>query len=155
MYEWMSWLTLLLLAQWFFGNLYEAVALVPNLMSIIEMKSRTGEALFKTKAASPVAYYLPAGALALALVVVLTVTGCLQHRSGMPYIISACVFLFTGGAITFYIVRSISLPLFFKPQMDLARTSKLIEKWRMLNYVRLSFAGASMITVILWIRTII
>jgi Domain of unknown function (DUF1772) len=154
-YEWISWLTLLLLAQWFFGNLYEAVALVPNLMSIIEMKSGAGEALFKTKMASPVTYYVPSGTLALALVAVLTISGWLQRRPGTPYMISAAAFLIAGGGITFCVVQSISLPLFFKPQMDLRQASKLINKWRMLNYVRLLFAGASLIAVILWIRTIV
>jgi hypothetical protein len=131
------------------------VALVPNLMSIIEMKSGAGEVLFKTKTESPIAYYVPSATLTLALVAVLMITAWLQRRPGAPYIISAGVLLLTGAGITFYIVRNISLPLFFKPQMDLGRTSKLLDRWKMLNYVRLSFAGASLIAVILWIRTIV
>jgi hypothetical protein len=38
MYECISWVVLLLLAQWFFGNVYEAVAIVPNALSLIDVE---------------------------------------------------------------------------------------------------------------------
>jgi hypothetical protein len=155
MYEWMSWLALLLLAQWFFGNLYEAIALVPNLMPLIALKSRAGEALFKTKARSPIAYYVPASALALLLLAVLTIMALLRHGAGAPYILSACGFVFAGGALTVYIVRSVNLELFFEPPADLVRAGRLLSKWRMLNYIRLTLSLAAIVMMILWTRTVI
>jgi hypothetical protein len=51
-YECLSWVALLALAQWFCGNLYEAVEFLPNFISFIEQKSGAGEALFDRKSAS-------------------------------------------------------------------------------------------------------
>ena len=155
MHEWMSWLALLLLAQWFFGNLYEAVAIVPNLMSLIDLKSRAGEALFETKTRSPIAYYVPASALALPLLTILTVTALLRHTAGVPYIVSACGFVIAGGALTVYIVRSVNLELFFEPPSDLVRAGTLLAKWKMLNYLRLTLSLASIVMMMLWTRTVI
>ena len=155
MYEWMSWFTLLLLAQWFFGNLYEAIALVPNLMPLIALKSRAGEALFKTKARSPIVYYVPASALALLLLAVLTATAWLRHAAGVPYIVSACGLVLLGGVLTVYIVRSINLELFFEPPADLVRADRLLVKWQLLNYLRLTLSLAAIVMMILWTGTVI
>jgi Domain of unknown function (DUF1772) len=155
MYEWMSWLALLLLAQWFFGNLYEAIALMPNLMPIIALKSRAREALFKTKVGSPIAYYVPASAPVLLLLAVLTVTALDRHTAGVPYIVSACGLVFAGGALTVYIVRSVNLELFFEPPTDLVRAGRLLAKWQRLNHVRLTLSLAAIVMMILWTRTVI
>jgi len=152
MYECLGWLTLLLLAQWFFGNLYEAVALMPSLMSIIELKSGIGEPLFKKKSASPVAYYVLAGPLTLAFVFALTTVGLLQQKPDTVYLLALCILLLVAAGLTFYIVRNINLDLFFKTQTDLIRARKLLDKWIFLNYVRLSIAGTSLIISILWLR---
>jgi hypothetical protein len=155
MYECAAWLTLLLLAQSFFGNLYEAVAFVPNAMSLIELKSRRGEALFQTKRASPAAYYTSPGVLALVLLLALAINGLFQHKPGTPYVLAACVLFLVAGGLTFYAVRYINLDLFFKPQSDLARARKLLDTWTMLNYTRLTIVGASLLVIILWLRIII
>jgi hypothetical protein len=155
MHEWMSWLVLLLLANWFFGNLYEAIALVPNLMPLIALKSRASEALFETKARSPIAYYVPASALALPLLAVLTITALLRHAAGASYLLSACGLVLAGGALTVYIVRSINLELFFEPPADLVRAGRLLANWQMLNYLRLTLSLASIVMMILWTRTVI
>lgn len=154
-YECLSWATLLLLAQWFFGNLYEAVTFVPNVMSFIESKSRTGEALFRNKRTSPVAYYVPASSMALVLGLILAITGWLRHNPGTPYILASCGLLIAGVGLTLYVVRYINLDLFFRPQADLVRARKMLRSWAALNYVRLTIAAASVITTILWTRTIV
>ena len=155
MAETLSWLTLLLLAQWFFGNLYEGVVLVPNLRSLIETKSRAGGALFETKRSSPVAYYVPVSLMMVPLIITLTIRAWLDHRPGLPYITFACLPLALGLALTVYIVRAISLPLFFHAQLDLTQTEKLLKRWKALNCVRLLLAGSSLLAVILWTRTIV
>jgi hypothetical protein len=151
--EFVAWLTLLLAAHWFFGNLYEAVAFMPNLMSILELKARAGKALFKTKWASPVAYYVPAGALTLGMSFALAAAALLRHQRGSSYLLAACGLLFLGGALTFYTVRHVNLDLFFQPQTDLHRARRLLTSWSRLNYIRLSLVGAAIATLILWLRT--
>jgi hypothetical protein len=150
--ELLSWLSLLLLAQWFFGNLYEAVALAPNLLPIIVMKGRGAEPLFKKKNASPVAYYVPVNALAFPLLAVLTVRGILERVRGVSYLTYACALLLIGIGLTIFLVRSISLPLFFQPQSDMARAKQLLTRWKRFNYVRLFLAGGSLMMVLLWTR---
>jgi hypothetical protein len=152
MYEFLSWLTLMLLAQWFFGNLYEAVVFVPNLMPFFELTSQSGEALFKSKKRSPIVYYVPGGLLAVVLAPTLAAISLGEGRPGTAYIFASCGLLFVGLGITFYVVRGINLDLFFKPQSDLNRTRKLLHAWTVLNYVRLTVAAASLIAAILWIR---
>lgn len=154
-YECLSWATLLLLAQWFFGNLYEAVVFAPNVMSFIELKSRAGQALFDRKSTSPVSYFIPAVLLVLVLAPALSIAGLLQHHPATPYILATSGLFFAGLGLTYYAVRYINLDLFFKPQTDLIRARKLLHTWAILNHVRLLIAGVSLVTTILWIRAII
>jgi hypothetical protein len=153
MNELLNWLSLLLLAQWFFGNLYEAVAFVPNLVSLFELTNATGEALFRSKRRSPVAYYLPSVALVAPITITLAVISIRDHAPGADFLVATCVLLFVGVGITFYTVLKVNLDLFFKPQVDLTRTRKLLLTWTVLNFVRLPAAAASLVTTILWIRT--
>jgi hypothetical protein len=118
-------------------------------------QSHTPNSTDQTKARSPIAYYVPAGALALPLLAVLTVTALRQHTAGAPYIVSACGFVLLGGALTVYIVRSINLELFFEPPADLVRAGRLLAEWQMLNYLRLTLSLASIVMMILWTRTVI
>ncbi len=85
MYECLSWLTLMLLAQWFFGNLYEAIVFVPNLMPFFESTSQSGEALFKSKKRSPVVYYVPGGLLTMVLAPTLAAISLGEGRAGTAY----------------------------------------------------------------------
>jgi hypothetical protein len=151
----LSWLTLLLLAQWFFGNLYEAIAFAPNAMSFIELKGRAGEALFNRKIATPVAYYVPSILLALVLAPILSISSVIQRNLATPYIPATTGLLIAGVGLTVYAVRYINLDLFFRPQTDLIRAGRLLHTWTILNNVRLLIAAASLVTTVLWIRAII
>ena len=155
MHEWLAWLTLLLLAQWFFGNLYEAVVLDSNLLSLIELKGLAGEPLFQSKARSPVLYYLPPGLLGVCLTLMFAIASCVRHAEGAGYIVSTCVLLLAGLALTAYLVVRINLDLFFRPQADRARARRMFAVWTRLNYCRLALAGASLVTAILWMRTVL
>jgi hypothetical protein len=150
-----AWLTLLLLTEWVLGNLYEAVTFIPNAISLIELKSRAGEAVFKTKARSPIVYYVPASSLALVLMSVSAVDGVFRRKPETPYVLAALSLSFVAGGLTLYVVRHINLDLFFKPQTDFARARRLLDTWATLNYLRLTIGSASLFFVILWIRTII
>jgi hypothetical protein len=152
MNEFLGWLTLLLLAQWLFGNIYEAIAFVPNLISLFKLTNASGEALFKTKRKSPVAYYVPAVALVAPIETTLAIVSVRNHVPGAGFIVASCILLFVGVGITFYVVRNINLDLFFKPQTDLNRTRKLLHTWSVLNYIRIPVAAAALVTMILWIR---
>lgn len=152
MNEFLGWVILSLLAQWFFGNLYEAVALVPNLVSLFKLTNRSGEALFKSKMRSPVAYYVPAVALVVPIEIKLAVVSVRDHAPGAGFIVASCILHFVGIGITFYMVRNINLYLFFKPQVDLLRTRKLLHTWSVLNFIRIPVAAAALISAILWIR---
>jgi hypothetical protein len=146
---------LLLLAQWFFGNLYEAIAFAPNAMSFIELKSRAREALFNSKIASPVAYYVPSILLALVLAPILSISAVIQGNPAAPYILATSGLLLAGVGLTAYAVRYINLDLFFRPQSDLIRARRLLHTWTILNNVRLLIAAAALVTTVPWIRAII
>lgn len=155
MYECLAWIILLLLTQWLFGNLYEALAIVPNALSLIRLRSQEGKALFQTKRASPVAYYIPSSSFGLVLILILTIDGLFHRKPGTLYLLIACGLVLAGAGLAFYMVRYITIDLFLKPQMDFARAQKLLRTWTNLNYIRLTIAAVSVLFVILWIRTVI
>jgi hypothetical protein len=154
-YEWLSWALLFALAQWFFGNLYEAAAFVPNATSFIAAKSGEAKALFERKAVSPILYYFVPSAATLLLAPILAIAGWRRHDPGTPYILASCGLVLAAAALTYYVVRYINLDLFFQPQTDLIRTGKLLRTWAILNLIRLSLVAASIVMIVFWIRTIV
>lgn len=126
-------------AHWFFGNLYEAVVNVPELLA----RQRSGSAASPFGRGSPTRYYAltaPAGIPAL----LAAVPAGWPARDCRSWLVLAATSSVTGGAVTAYLVRSVNLRLFFgdTPLTDVDR-SRLLRTWYRLNAVKLVSAGGA------------
>lgn len=130
-------LTQLGLAQWFFGNLYEAVVKVPDL------QSASDRATTPLGAGSPVRYYIVSMATAFPALLAVAATTWGDRRS-RPWVGAAASCSLIGVGLTAYLVRAVNLRLFFGgqavPEPD---REHLLRRWYQLNLVRLvAIAGA-------------
>ena len=123
-------------AQWFFGNLYEAVVRVPDLMAS-PSPSPEGAARSPAGPGSPVRYYAAATPATLPALLAAAVAGWPERRA-RPWLVLAAAGSAAGLGITVYVVRAINLRLFFGERtLDEAERERLLRRWYRLNTVRL------------------
>lgn len=122
-------------AAWFFGNLYEAVAKVPDRMA-------TGErGTSPLGPGSPVRYYAAAGPVAVAPLVAAAVL----DRDLRPYLVPAAACSLAAAAATGYLVKTVNLKLFFGTEpVGADERATLLRTWYRVNAVRLGLAGAAL-----------
>lgn len=125
------------LAQWFFGNLYEAVVKVPDLQSAGD------RAITPLGAGSPVRYYIASIATAFPPLLAAAATTWGEPRS-RRWLGTAASCSLIGVGLTAYLVRAVNLRLFFGSQaVPAAEREHLLRRWYRLNLVRLvAIAGA-------------
>lgn len=140
--RWLSGLALLGLAQWFFGNLYEAVVLAPNLLSGTYAQLQAWQGYFTST--NPVYYYVPLTQLAAMAGWVAwwrAPVGTGRRRwLGRAALLSLLATLLTG-----YIVTQLNLALFFGPLASIrAQLPALALRWNVLNLVRVLLLGGAL-----------
>jgi len=150
--EALAWLSLIGTLQGFFGNAYEAVVSVPNMMAIYELKLPQREPMFRNKRSSPVIYYVPLGALVLVLAVATALASSRESIPGRAWFAAAAALYVLASALTAYIVVAINLDLFFRPQANLEKARILLRRWLRWNAVRLGVLAASSAAWILGLR---
>lgn len=131
-------------AQWFFGNLYEAVVKIPDLMvagdgtSAVDRRSAS-----LSRPGSPVPYYIPGAAVTVAAT--LGALGAGWDRPGdRRWLVTAAAGTLSGVAITAYLVRAVNLKLFFSRQPPApADQETLLCTWYRLNRLRLVAVGGA------------
>ena len=126
-------------AQWFFGNLYEAVVLAPNMLSSTAAKLQAWQGYFTHT--NPIYYYLPLTQLALGAVWLSWVKAPVGTAS-RKLLGQAAVLGLAALLLTAYIVTQLNLQLFFG---DLAAIKTALPamalRWNICNLVRVALLG--------------
>jgi len=124
-------------AQWFFGNLYEAVVRVPDLLA--EHRAP----MSPLAPGSPVRYYTTAMPASLPVVLAAAVASR-RDRGSRPWLLAAAACSLAGVGITAYLVRTVNRPLFFDTgTITPKQRDELLRTWHRLNTVRIGTAAAA------------
>jgi hypothetical protein len=119
--------------HWFFGNLYEGIVDMPQLLANAQPNRAPG----LLSAGSPVRYYIPAAPLTLAATAATLIN---SWRSGgdRRAIIIAATSTASATALTAHLIRTVNLRLLqSKEPMSTAEYSRLVKTWHRGNLVRL------------------
>ena len=124
-------------AQWFFGNLYEAIVRVPDLLA------QRPAPMSPLGSGSPVRYY--AAALPASFpVVIASAVASRRDRGGRPWLVTAAACSLAGVGITAYLVRTVNLRLFFDTEtVPAQQRAELLRTWHRLNKVRIATAAGA------------
>jgi O-antigen ligase len=131
-------------AHWFFGNLYEAVAKVPDrLVKDYELDGNDRRLASVLSSGSPVRYYLPA----LPVVIGGTLSAVLagwRQRNERAWLAALAVSSLAGVVTTAWLVRTVNLKLFIAGHpLTRADQDRLLRIWYRVNGLRLLAAGAA------------
>ncbi len=133
-------------AHWFFGNLYEAVAKIPERLAGAPDLAVQGEPVSLSsmlRPGSPVRYNL-AGAPVTAVATVSAVAAGWNRPSDRLCLAMSAGCTLSGGLLTAYLVREINLKLFFTTRpLPVAEQEQLLRRWHRLNRIRLVAAGVA------------
>lgn len=123
------------MALWFFGNLYEAVVIAPNLLVDSTTKAHAWQVFFTVT--NPVFFYVPLGPLAVVAMIILYIKMRSRDRLLERYLRIALIFGLSGLLLGVYIITQINLKLFFGNIEELApRLHGLAVQWNILNGIR-------------------
>lgn len=126
-------------AAWFFGNLYEGLVGVPQLLAAARPERPAG----LLAAGSPVRYYAPVAMLALGPTGVSLLEG---WRSGADRRLITATATCVGStlALSGYLIRTVNIPLLAGNEpLSEADRHKLIARWHRGNAVRLIALGGA------------
>jgi hypothetical protein len=133
--------TLLALAQlgfanWFFGNLYEAIVRIPHRVVSDPVTS-------PFSLGSPVRYYIPATPIGIVATLAALAAGWNKPNDRRWLAVAAAGALF-GGAVTAHLVREVNLKLFVGGQpVTPDEREMLLRTWYRLNLLRLIAVGGA------------
>lgn len=123
-------------AEWLFGNLYEAIVRVPDLLAGGRIASILGSG-------SPVLYYLPGGVVAFGATLVAVIAGWKSARD-RGLLVAVAVTVLAGGVATAYVVRTVNLSLFIHGNsIAEPERSKMLSLWYRVNLFRLGTTAAA------------
>ncbi len=134
-------LALVGLAQWFFGNLYEEIVLVPNSLVNSYAQLQCWQSYFVVT--NPIYYYVPLTQLAVCIVWYLCFTQ--KHQEIKKLLLRASLYGLLALALTAGIVTQLNLKVFFG-NLDLVKDQlyQLSLIWMAANGVRLVLVGATL-----------
>jgi hypothetical protein len=133
-------LALLGVAQWFFGNLYEAVVTAPNWRVGFEYEAITGRSRHGDR---PIRYYVPATWVAVVLLWAATLLGWRAIPAAKGWLAAASASSLAAVALSVYIITRLNLRLFLNgPVREIDAVRPLMERWQVLNWVRVVIVGA-------------
>ncbi|WP_084962921.1 hypothetical protein [Thermoactinospora rubra] len=135
---------LVLIAWWGFGNLYEAIVVMPWMWRL-PPGSLPGE----FEPGSPVLYFLPAGLALLALAWTLVIRVRRDPGSSRRGVQSTAVLITIAAAGTGILVHAVN-PTFRDPAAALSDVRTAIVLWEIGNAVRLALAAAAAISLLRW-----
>lgn len=126
-------------AYWFFGNLYEAMVDMPQLL--VDARPHRTPGLLAS--GSPVRYYAPAAPLTFAATVIALVD---SWRSGgdRRVIVAATASTASAVALSGYLIRTVSARLLRTGELlNAAERRKLVRTWHRANLARLVALGVA------------
>lgn len=129
------WPTVARLGQtaWFFGNLYEGVVGMPQLLAA----ARSQRAAGLVGPGSPVRYFAPVAPVAIGATTVSLVRGALADGD-RRLITTTAVGMASAVAMTAYLVRSVNVHLLHSAtRVTEADERRMVATWHMVNTVRL------------------
>jgi hypothetical protein len=119
--------------HWFFGNVYEAVVDMPQLLADAQ-PNREPQLL---GAGSPLRYYLPAAPVTL-VATAAALTDSWRSGGDKRVITTAAASTASAAALTAYLVRTVNLRLLHsKSPLSAAECRKLVRTWHRGNLARL------------------
>lgn len=128
-------------ANWFFGNLYEAIVQVPDLLA--SYRRSTDQAMSPVGPGSPVRYYAATVPATFPALIAAAVVAWDDRRS-RPWLITAAACSVSGAALTAYLVPTVNMKLFFGTQAPTtAEQQHLLRTWYRFNTARLAVTGAA------------
>ena len=135
-------------AHWFFGNLYEAVVLIPQFAASPQQRLpiSAGGAFVP---GSPALYYVPMIPLTVPAALAALAVGWRFGRVVRGELLGAAVLSASAALLGAYIITRLNFPLFFDPGTGVARLEVLLRRWALLNYARLGLVGAALVLLLL------
>ncbi|HEU5389265.1 MAG TPA: anthrone oxygenase family protein [Streptosporangiaceae bacterium] len=136
-------------AQWFFGNLYEAVVRIPERIAAesgSHLRSERPSLSTLFRPGSPVRYYLPTAPVTLAAAIAAVIAGW-DEPQDRKWLGASAASTVSGAMLTAYVVRQINYKLFFAAQpLAAAEQQELLRRWHRLNKLRLTASGVAWLT---------
>jgi hypothetical protein len=136
-------------AQWFFGNLYEAVVRIPERIaaeSDSDLRSERPSLSTLFRPGSPVRYFLPAAPVTLAASIAAVIAGW-DEPQDRKWLGASAASTVSGAMLTAYVVSQINHKLFFAAQpLEAAEQQELLRRWHRLNKLRLTTSGVAWLT---------
>lgn len=135
-------------AHWFFGNLYEAVVLIPQFAAAPEQRLpiSAGGVLVP---GSPALYYVPMLPLTVPAALAALAVGWRFGRVVRGELLGAAILSVSAALLGVYIITQLNFPLFFDPSTGVARLEVLLWRWAILNYVRVGLVGVALVLLLL------
>jgi hypothetical protein len=129
--------------MWFFGNLYEAIVITPNLLQDTVQKLRDWQDFFHLT--NPAFFYVPVAPVAVIVLVVLYFKLTSHEAAFKPLLKRAVVFILLALGLGIYIISQINFKLFFgDPEKLEPDVYKLAVLWNVLNTIRTVLVGFSL-----------
>jgi hypothetical protein len=136
-------LALLGIAQWFFGNLYEAVVTAPNWRVGFEYEAMTGRSQHADRA---IWYYAPSTWVSIILLWAAASLGSRPVPGARAWLAMASVFSLAAVVLSIYIITRLNSRLFLNgPAQEIDSVRPLVERWQLLNGVRVFIVGLALI----------
>lgn len=141
--RWLTMLAILGLAQWFFGNLYEAVVISPNwVVDSVRQMTRLNQFFVR---ASPTLYFVPPTLLATALVWLLTALN--RDTTLVRDYRLASLFAGLAAALNAYVVATVITKLFGPDYLAHAdQLAGYCRRWNMLNLLRMALVATTAVS---------
>lgn len=130
-------------AHWFFGNLYEAIVGVPDLLATNRSRRRSDRSASPLAPGSPVRYYVAAAPVTFPAACIAAALGW-DERRNRPWLVAAAACSIAGVTSTIYLVRAVNLRLFFSAEpLDAGERGRLLRSWYRVNVARIVLTGAT------------
>jgi hypothetical protein len=123
------------MTMWFFGNLYEAIVIVPNMLTNSILKAKLWQDFFVIT--NPVFYYIPISPSAVLTTVFLYFKTSQRNSTLKRRLKFATIFGLIASALGIIIITRINLKLFFGDVEKISETAHYLSVWwNILNAVR-------------------
>ena len=135
-------------AHWFFGNLYEAVVLIPQFAAAPEQRLPIGAGGVLAPG-SPALYYVPMIPLTVPAALAALAVGWRSGRAVRGGLLGAAALSVSAALLGAYIISRLNFPLFYEPGTGAAQLEVLLRRWALLNHARVGLVGAALALLVL------
>ena len=132
------------IAMWFFGNLYEAIVIGPNILHDTAVSLGHWQSFFAVT--NPAFFYVPVPQLATVVLIILFFKAGGQGPELKHYLKWATIFQVASIVLSVYIITQINFKLFFGDLTKYAdRLYSLALLWNILNLIRIALVGIALV----------